>query len=86
MAITTECSCGEKHELDSGSLKKMQVKEAPEYVECGECPVCNPEFFDMPEDHEDEAYRDESDVKELLMDDNFEDIEELEDDLEEEEY
>ena len=82
----TECSCGEKHELDSTSLKKMQLKEAPEYVECSECPVCSPEFFDTPEDREDEAYKEEGDIEKLLKDEEFEDIEELEDDVEEDEY
>lgn len=86
MAITTECSCGEKHTLDAGSLKKLQIKEAPEYIECSECPVCSPEFFDSPEDHEDEAYKEESNIEKLLKDEEITDIEEFEDDLEDEEY
>jgi hypothetical protein len=86
MAITTECSCGEKHTFDSENLKKLQLKDSPEYIECSECPVCSPEFFDTPEDHEDEAYKDEGDIEKLLKDDDFEDIGELEDDLEEDEY
>jgi len=84
--LKTECSCGEQHEFNQESLKKMQVNEPPEFVECSECPICSPELFDTPEDHEDEAYKEETDIEKLLKDEGIEDIEELEDDLEEEEY
>ncbi len=84
--LKTECSCGEKHEFDGISLKKMQVNEPPEFVECSECPICSPELFDTPEDHEDEAYKEEADIEKLLIEEEMEDIEELEDDIEEEEY
>ena len=61
----TECSCGEQHEFDSNALKKMDVTTAPEYVECSECPVCSPELFESPEDHEDEAYKEKVNIEDL---------------------
>jgi hypothetical protein len=81
--IRTECSCGEQHEFESEVLKKMELKEAPEYVDCSECPVCSPELFDSPEDHEDEAYAEKIDIENLNGDLNL-DLEEF--DIDEEEY
>jgi hypothetical protein len=63
--IRTECSCGEQHEFDSQALKKMEVNTAPEYVECSECPLCSPELFETPEDHEDEAYKEKVNIDDL---------------------
>lgn len=85
--IKTECSCGQQHDLDKDSLEKMQLTVAPEFIDCSECPVCSPEFFDTPEAHEDEAYKEEVDVAELekaLEDDDLADIDEMDDDFEEE--
>lgn len=87
--IKTECSCGEQHQFDSESLKKMKLNDAPEYVECSECPICSPELFDLPEDHEDEAYKEEVNIEELekaLQDDNLGDLEEIDEEFDEEEY
>lgn len=63
--IRTECSCGEQHEFDSQALKKMELNTAPEYVECSECPLCSPELFETPEDHEDEAYKEKVNIEDL---------------------
>lgn len=85
-ATTTECSCGEKHQFDASALKMLEVKDAPDYIECGECPMCSPEFFDKPEDREDEAYKEE-DIEALLKDEDIEaDIDVEEFDMDEEEY
>jgi len=87
--LKTECSCGKQHEFDKESLELIQADEAPEFIECSECPVCSPEFFDTPESREDEAYKEEVDIAELekaLEDDPLTDIDELDEDFEEEEY
>ena len=78
--IKTECSCGEQHDFDKDLLNKLQLVEPPEFIECGECPVCSPELFDTPEAHEDEAYKEEVDI-EKLNDELFIEEDIIEDDL-----
>jgi hypothetical protein len=80
--IKTECSCGVIHEFDAEMAKKFEGG-VPDYIECGECPICSPELLEKPEDHEDEAYREEADIEKLLKDDDIIIIEDL-DDIEEE--
>ncbi len=58
-------------------------------MDCSECPICSPELLDKPENHEDEAYKEEVDVAELekaLEDDPITDMDELGEDFEEEEF
>jgi hypothetical protein len=84
--IKTDCSCGEIHEFGQ-EYKKFFSNGFPDYIECNECPICSPELFDNPEDHEDEAYRDDVDIEELekaLNDDPLEDIDELDENFDEE--
>jgi len=86
--IKTECACGEIHEFEGPSAKYFEGT-IPEYVDCSECPVCSPELLDKPENHEDEAYKEEVDVAELekaLEDDPITDMDELGEDFEEEEF
>ena len=87
--IKTDCSCGEQHEFEKDIIKKMQWDDAPEFIECSECPVCSPDLLDTPEDHEDEAYKEEVDIEELekaLEEEDFSDIEEFNENFDEEEY
>jgi hypothetical protein len=90
MAINkTDCSCGEQHEFEKDIIKKMDWGSAPDFIECSECPICSPDLLDKPEDHEDEAYKEEVDIEELekaLEDDQLGNIEEIDEDFEEEEY
>ncbi len=85
--MKTECSCGAVHEFDDETAKKIEGG-IPEYIECGECPVCSPELLEKPEDHEDEAYKDETDIEKLLKSEGIEDSEIIEDfeDIDDEEY
>ena len=84
--VKTECSCGAIHEFDDKKDSSRFDGGIPEYIDCGECPECNPELFDTIEKHEDEAYKEEIDI-EKLNDEIFleEDITE-EDDLDEEQF
>lgn len=86
--IKTECACGAVHEFEGANAKYFEGN-IPDYVECGECPICSPELLDKPELHEDEAYKEEVDIAELekaLEDDPIQDIDEIDEDFEEEEY
>ncbi len=86
--MKTECSCGIIHEFDSETAKKFEGG-VPDYIECSECPVCSPELLEKPEDHEDEAYKEEADIEKLLKDDDIvilEEFDDLDEDLDDEEY
>ncbi len=81
--IKTECSCGAIHEFDGDIAKKFEGG-IPEYIDCSECPVCSAELLEKPEDHEDEAYKEEADIEKLLKDEDIEYIEDIDEDLEDE--
>ncbi len=86
--IKTICACGAVHEFEGAAAKYFEG-DIPDYVECGECPVCSPELLDKPELHEDEAYKEEVDIAELekaLEDDPIGENEEIDEDFEEEEF
>lgn len=86
--IKTECSCGVIHEFDGEIAKKFEGG-VPEYIDCGECPVCSPELLEKPEDHEDEAYKEEADIEKLLKNEGIEtldDFDDIDEDLEDEDY
>lgn len=83
--MKTECSCGAIHEFDGEIAKKFEGS-IPEYIDCSECPVCNPELLEKPEDHEDEAYKEEADIEKLLKDDDIEDLEDIEENIEDKDF
>jgi hypothetical protein len=62
--MKTECSCGTVHEFE-GEAAKYFEGSLPDYIECSECPVCSPDLLDKPENHEDEAYKEEIDIEKL---------------------
>lgn len=71
----TYCSCGEWHDFDEGTVKKLRWDEIPEYIECPDCPECNPDVLDKIEDHEDEAYNENVNIEDLNGNMNIEDFE-----------
>lgn len=71
----THCSCGAEHDFDGNTVKKFNWPEKPEYIECSECPECNPELLDTIENHEDEAYTENVDIEDLSSDLDLEDDE-----------
>ncbi len=71
--VKTECSCGAIHEFEGETAEKFEGN-IPEYIDCGECPVCSPELLEKPEDHEDEAYVEDVDLDKLDIADLTEDL------------
>jgi len=71
----TYCSCGEWHDFDDDTAKKLEWDEIPEYIECNECPDCNPDLLDNIEDHEDEAYSENVNIEDLNENISLEDSE-----------
>ena len=71
----TYCSCGAEHNFDGNTAKKFNWSEVPEYIECSDCPECNPELLETIESHEDEAYSENVDIEDLTSDVDFEDDE-----------
>jgi hypothetical protein len=71
----TYCSCGEWHDFDNGILRKLDWDEIPEYVDCNECPQCNPDLLDNIEDREEEAYSENVNIEDLNQNIGLDDIE-----------
>jgi hypothetical protein len=71
----THCSCGAEHDFDGITAKKFKWSEIPEYIECSECPECNPELLDNIEDHEADAYSEDINIEDLGDNLDFEDDE-----------
>lgn len=74
----TYCSCGTEHDFDGGIAKKFNWPEIPEYIECSDCPECNPELLDTIENHEAEAYTENVNIDDLSENLDFEDTEDIE--------